>query len=389
LIFVTYQESNNYFSIMKHFLFFCYIVTFTFLGLELFLRVYNPLDLRVKGNKIILPKNKKYNILVEDNPTFTGSITHTKNNLGFRGPNINSEFSKSLSVISVGGSTTECFFLSDGLTWVDKMDTILSKAIHPIWINNAGLNGHSTFGHQILLEDHIVKIKPKVVLFLIGINDLGQGRITSFDKLMLKDQAVTMNDSWWKDFGRSIIKNSEAFQTVYAIFSGIKTQQKNFRDDKRLVLSKTDTLSLSKLEIEQELISIRPLLSDFRKRVENLVTICRKSDIEPILITQPLLFGNAIDPISGIDLSKHKIASHKNGLLYWKKLELYNDIVRSVSSKNRIHLIDLGHIMPKSSSLFYDEMHFTKEGANVVGEIIGNDLKSYFPMKYPHYSLLK
>ena len=46
--------------------------------------------------------------------------------------------------------------------------------ITKIWLNNAGLDGHSTFGHIILFKDYIVKLKPKIILFLVGANDVGR-----------------------------------------------------------------------------------------------------------------------------------------------------------------------------------------------------------------------
>ena len=43
--------------------------------------------------------------------------------------------------------------------------------------NNAGLDGATTYRHLILMEDYVVTLRPKVVLFLIGINDVGAGNL--------------------------------------------------------------------------------------------------------------------------------------------------------------------------------------------------------------------
>ena len=42
------------------------------------------------------------------------------------------------------------------------------------------------FGHLILTEDIIVKIKPKVALFLVGANDIGLVAPWEYDKNYLK-----------------------------------------------------------------------------------------------------------------------------------------------------------------------------------------------------------
>ena len=46
-----------------------------------------------------------------------------------------------------------------------------------MWVNNAGLDGATTYRHLILMEDYVAQLRPKVVLFLIGINDVGAGNL--------------------------------------------------------------------------------------------------------------------------------------------------------------------------------------------------------------------
>ena len=62
----------------------------------------------------------------------------------------------------------------------DRKDPKLARVRHGsleklayelVWLNNAGLDGHSTFGHEILLRSHIIKLKPDMIIFLTGIND--------------------------------------------------------------------------------------------------------------------------------------------------------------------------------------------------------------------------
>ena len=72
-------------------------------------------------------------------------------------------FEDYLTIIAVGGSTTECFLIADGQDWPAILGEKLKKSFNLVWINNAGLDGHSTFGHNVLMKDYIVKIKPKVV----------------------------------------------------------------------------------------------------------------------------------------------------------------------------------------------------------------------------------
>ena len=77
-----------------------------FFVMEGVLRVYNPFDFRVKGDKIVLPVNKKYIIKNDDlqktHTKFDEKIVHTKNSLGFRGEDPPDDFSEYLTILAVG-----------------------------------------------------------------------------------------------------------------------------------------------------------------------------------------------------------------------------------------------------------------------------------------------
>ena len=140
---------------------------------ELILRIYNPFPSVVKGDKIILRCNSmvEYNNL--KNSKLSKTIYVSTNSLGFRGDNPPRDFNNYLTILTVGGSTTHCYYNSDDKTWPYDLAKDLDKNFNRIWVNNAGLSGHTTMGHIILMQDYIIKIKPKIVLFLVGINDLG------------------------------------------------------------------------------------------------------------------------------------------------------------------------------------------------------------------------
>jgi hypothetical protein len=65
----------------------------------------------------------------------------TRNSLGFRGPEPPRDFERYLSIVTIGGSTTECRLLSDGKTWPDALARKLAEISPNIWLNNAGSMG--------------------------------------------------------------------------------------------------------------------------------------------------------------------------------------------------------------------------------------------------------
>jgi hypothetical protein len=86
---------------------------------EVSLRFYNPLGFRIKGDNIILPVNKT-EILHHYNCTkIDALVVHHNNSLGFKGPEPPKDFADWLTVVTVGGSTTECLEIAADKTWPD------------------------------------------------------------------------------------------------------------------------------------------------------------------------------------------------------------------------------------------------------------------------------
>jgi len=156
---------------------------------ELCLRLYNPFPFRIKNSSIVLPLNARY-IITTDNADskLDSEVHHTKNSLGFRGEEPLPENNPALRIITVGGSTTECFYISDGKTWPEQLLTRCRDILGArVWLNNAGLDGHSTRGHARLVKKHLGNLRPDVVLFLVGINDLDIEAHADYDQAIDRD----------------------------------------------------------------------------------------------------------------------------------------------------------------------------------------------------------
>jgi len=350
---------------------------FAFLIMEVFLRVYNPFDFRVKGDKIVLPANKKYVIKNKGlSKKFDDVIIHTKNSLGFRGEEPPGDFEKYLTIITVGGSTTECTFLSDGKTWTDVLGKKLKNDFEKLWINNAGLDGQSTFGHIVLMEDYIVKLKPDVVLFLIGANDQGIEDFGEYDKEIMKDKVMFHSLKW---FVKSMANHSEVFSLGVNLYRHIQAKLIGVEHrayDFSLEGKGHYKLTREEEELQKKVIQIHKskFSNGYKKRLETLVRISRENNIEPIFITQPTLYGDYINDVKGIKISHGK---------YMKEmLEVYNDVTRQVGRERGLLVIDLAMEMPQNTKYYYDFYHFTNEGAEKVAEIIYNHLSPYLKRKY-------
>jgi len=340
--------------------------------LEVALRIYHPYLTRVKGDKIILPANKEYIFLNPGVDKLDKRIIHTKNKLGFRGENPPENLRKTLSIITVGGSSTECFYLSDDKTWPYLLEQMIGQDYGPIWLNNAGLDGHSTFGHLILLEDYLVKIKPKIIIFLSGANDVGRDDLSAYDRDHLRNQAKS-----WKDF----LKEESELVSFLVNFYRTRAAKKQLGHSGMDVAA----MPISHVSNEQMQAEIQrhrtKYIDSYSKRLSEIIDKCRINGIDPIFITQPCLLGEGVDAYTGIRLDQIKRGDY-NGKTYWRILEQYNQVVKQAGTSKDVLVIDLANKLPKNSLYFYDNFHYSNEGAKEVAEIIYSELKAYLDTKY-------
>lgn len=347
-------------------LYWAYLFVIVFILLEIILHIYNPFHLRLKGNKIILPINQQLTISNSINPKLDAVIVNTRNGLGFRGPELPKDGKNRLSIITVGGSTTECHFLSDQHTWPFLLGKKLSDSLNDVWLNNAGMDGHSTYGHLIMLNDHVKKLQPSAILFLTGINDVETAGPSFHDKLSTKGA--------WSDFKHYIFENSEVLNLLLNLSRGWRAQKFNNTSHNMMVLNNDRLLNMSDSVINKRLLDQKPYLTAYRNRLLQLADTCKAHQIIPVFITQPNQFGVGKDSLTGTDLALYELEPGLNGKLLWGMLEEYNEVVRALGREKQIPVIDLAHLLPKNSIYFYDASHFTNAGAEKVASLVAAEL---------------
>ena len=365
---------------MRRIAYIAYLTVAIFLLLEIALRIYNPFHLRLKGDKIVLPIDQRMVITNKINPKLDTLIINTRNSLGFRGPEPPADWKDRMTVITIGGSTTECHFLNDAYTWPYLLGQHLADSFRNCWLDNAGLDGHSTFGHIILLNDNIKKLRPKVVIFLTGINDVESDAPSFHDKLNTRGA--------YPDLKHWLFENSEVLNLGLNLARGWRAQKFNNTTNAMLVLDSSRKRVLSDDIIRKRLALQAPFLQAYRRRLEQLADTCVARGILPVFLTQPNLFGVGRDPVTGVDLETFPTDEKDtaiNGKLMWEILERYNDVVRSLAGEKGVPVIDLARTMPKNSQYFYDMSHFTNQGAAEVAVLVAGPLDSVLRQRFPQF----
>lgn len=347
-------------GIFSKIIYLCYVLIIVAIALEIFLRFFSPVPVRLKGNNIVLPKNQKYNLPNEKFTKISKNAVHTKNSFGFRGEEWDL-MSNRTKLLFVGGSTTECFHIDDKKHWPYLLSQKLGSSF---LVNNAGLNGHSTVGHISLLNGYLSQLRPDYAFFLIGINDLattdnGGNRFDS--KLVEKNMEYYVLQI--EEYSRLINLFHSFYRSYQAFKLGVKDNTEWHLEQPK------EVRPLPQNEMEEILRKHQNAQKGYKKRILEIINICKANNVKPVFLTQPLLFGEGIDPTTGFDLAKYQVTIF-SGLQYSQKLELYNQTVRQVCAESENQMIDLAKLLPKDSKYFFDDMHFSDAGCQKISEII-------------------
>jgi lysophospholipase L1-like esterase len=347
----------------KKLLYILYLIVVITGALEVILRFYNPFGFRQKGDAVILPRNRKMIFTNENIPVIEKQTVHTKNSLGFRGPEMPQHLSEATSIIAVGGSATECFYLNDKNCWTNLLLQALKKHDTTVWVNNAGYQGHSTYGHFILIDTYIKQLKPDYILLMAGFNEIDRYDIME-NESVAKNSKKNTSWGWLK-------RNSELVNLALNIQRHLMADKFSVTDGYvNLKDKKIRHINKSQYQVDSTLKVQLPLIKNYAKRLQKIIDTCLANQMKPVLITQPILYGDGIDSLSGVNLETIEFRAGYNGLLTWRILEGYNDVTRRLARQNAVPLIDLAKEMPKNSLYFYDICHFTNEGCKQVSNIL-------------------
>jgi len=297
----------------------------------------------------------------------------TTNKWGMRGDSPPKNWNESFTIVAVGGSTTECFYLDDSKTWPAQLQQRL-RARHPdSWVGNGGLDGHSTRGHIVLMDKVVRKIKPDMVIMLAGINDLGYSLenrdipLNHFERFHLK---------YWL-FGRSrLVQLLHLWkQVLFNRVTVIKNTAHGTFEPRPM--QKPESLPA---RLEEAL----PSFPAYRENLKIIIAMARQMNVRLLFMTQPLLFDDtpAWRNIEGGMYWIKESDSKVSAPTVWKMLDIFNREMVSVCAGENVPCLDLASRIPHDERYFYDAAHFTEAGAALVADTVAQYLEENRLMPY-------
>jgi len=298
-------------------------------------------------------------------------ISYSRDRNGLRG--ISSlDDPKQIGVLTVGGSTTDQKYITDSLTWQEMLEKRYRSAGRNLSISNAGVDGQSTIGHIknfMLWFPKIEGLKPRYVLFYIGINDAFRFQDDSrFDIISVANFNLK---------GRIIaeIKENSAIYNLYRRILGSIRASKlklahNSVDFAKIKYVETVHLD-SSFYANYDLVNV----SAFKSRLRKLIELTESMGAKPIFVTQPARYYKMYGTqIVGVDsMGQHKTGKY-SGIDLYKILLRLNKSINEVAGNN-YQVVELTNGMELEDNDFYDYVHMTPTGANKLADSLFQKLR--------------
>jgi len=292
---------------------------------------------------------------------------HSTNVFGMRGVEPPKKWQEANTILAVGGSTTQCFFLDDQKIWTNILQRELEKKGANVWVGNAGIDGHSTRSHVLLMEDLLPQIKPNIVVALVGINDL---------LISLSEDVRFQKNRFDRRSIKSILyAKSKLFQVIYTWKLILWDQVQVTQANAHLTLKETP-FDPKNETLPADLHTLIPTITEFEKNLKAMAEVSRAQHVKLILMTQPSLFDDTEHwrHVEGnfywIKKAKHEMSA----ATYWRLLNEYNQATLRVCQEEKLECLDLASFIPHREDMFYDAVHLTELGSERVGLLLAEFL---------------
>lgn len=309
-------------------------------------------------------------------PGIQGQIKLSVNRYGLRGPETILE-DNDLNILCVGGSTTECLYVSDENTWPWRLQNKLEVELEKkVFVGNAGVSGHYSPNHEYLIKNYSFSPKFSWIVVLCGINDMGRAlkgddefMRNDFVKSTLNEKYASKGMPWYKRFEfMKLLKMGHVEPRTDEI---IQDEAGNWYKDIRLRRKKA---------LKHETISIPPknlnqALSQYRIDLKSIVKAAKENGQKLLFLSQPTLYAKGMSNELEKLLIQHisETQAHSPEVLA-DTMDAFNQTLSNFCRDEGIAFFDLDKHLPKDKTVFYDDCHFNTSGCVKVANLVFSEL---------------
>ncbi len=268
-----------------------------------------------------------------------------------------------LSIVFMGGSTTECLYVAPENRFPYLSARILETAFG-LNINgiNAARSGNNSMHSLLLLLGKVLPLHPDYVVLMHAVNDVGTLSSGTYWSAMGSKRIVDVENA---SFDRSvrILTNALLPYTSDLVTRAWRPIKQVFRGGAAKAAG-SDRAARKQMGTE------------FARVLRSFVRVARVWGIKPVLMTQ-------------VNVSPRTEGEQSSGFLARERLgnagpsatdpatvhEYFNEIIREIARDENVLLIDLARAHAWHFGDVYDGIHFTDEGSIKVARVIADALR--------------
>ena len=329
-------------------------------------------------------------------PGVSGESHFIINSQGMRGDEPSA--TDNYRLLTIGGSTTECLFLDQALTWPQLLQDRLNmnnKGIH-VRVGNVAKSG-LTLRENALQVNHLLPQHPEVntILVLAGLNDLSL-RLEQGDSYTQGDLPSPEAEQRLLNRAFAVLPKRNPLLPYYER-SGLWHSLKRIEKD-QLQNAKFDDIQVddqagksylkrrqarANAPMRAELPDLADSLSEFRRNLNTIIDLAKARHVRIIFMTQPALWREDLTDKErallwfgrGKDNRYYSVEALLQGL------SAYNEQTKAVCQQRGVECIDLAGLLPRDMTVFYDDAHFNESGAGKVAGLVAEQLSRQAPFK--------
>lgn len=364
-----------------------FVVAFALIGSEFFLRALLP----APQNYYIWPPNMY--VVFEPSeaatPGVSGPGRFRTDSLGLRSDEPPPDRKQTIYVF--GGSTAIDVFLDQDRAWVQQLQTKLNMATGEpkTWVGNLARSSMATL-HNLLMFEYLLPELPKPDLFvnLVGVNDLQLALKSSY----LRDMTMETHMSWtfserparggfWHRL--ALVRFYERIADWWEKSRLGPTQ--TYNADGYITWRKCRRKAPPE-NIVDRLPDLTAALAEYEKNLNELVDRGNAYGAATIFLTQPTIWSDHMGPqetdrllAGGIGPNNVWCEEHR----YYSPRALaegmakFNATLLDVCRRRNLFCIDLAAKVPKDARYFYDDMHVSNAGADLVSDIVARSILEF------------
>lgn len=337
------------------------------------LRIHKP-NLKFETNlkeDVFLPGLEKNAIITTDSQGFrtTKKISYYKKPKNTK------------RIFFVGGSTIEQLYISDEKTTPalleKQLDNFYKEKGMEFEVINTGKSGAKSNNNYFVIKE-IKKFKPDYVVLLVGANDMLRFVRTLGDNddngMYVKNMTKLMHPDGYhlsKDGLKYYLSHSRIIRRVWyllEIAKGMKNNEVIELDGSQYKEEREKQFNTPIVKMPENL---KTPAKYYSENLQEIIKLTKENNIKLLLLTQPVIYKDGLSTrldklLMCILCGKMRFSPGEME----QAMEAFNNALKEEAERGGADLIDLAKMLPKTTKVFYDDMHYNNNGALKIADIL-------------------